>query len=160
MKNFNLMENQMNIKHKSHLFLTKEPDLPDFKGKNIPFLSNVSENGLAELMLKAKTVRYVRKEVIASEGNPNSLFLLFLGKISVNRIDAEKSTEVKFQIQEPSSSFSEIALLTDDLRSVSIVTLENTVFSVILKTDFNDWLRKYLDVKLAFLPVLNERLNS
>lgn len=57
-------------------------------------------------MLKAKAVRYVRKEVIASKGNPNSLFLLFLGKISVSRIDAEKNTEVKFQIQEPSSSFS------------------------------------------------------
>lgn len=160
MKNIDLMENQAATKDRPYLFSSKEFDLPDFKGKNIPFLSNIPENGLADLMGKAKTIRYVRGEVMASDCNTDSLFIIFLGKVKVGVGDAEKSQEVIFQIKDPSTCFGEIALLTDELRSVSTITIKNTVFAVILKKDFNNWLMNYLDVKFAFLPVFSEKLDS
>lgn len=162
MKHIDLMKDQATAQDRSYLFLPTEPELPKFKGKNIPFLSNISETALADLMRKAKTVKYVRNEMIASDlDTSNSLFLIFLGKVSVTRNDAETSgKEVVFQIHEPTTSFSELAVLTDELRSVSTIALKNTVFSSILKTDFDSWLLDNLDVKFAFLPVPTERLNS
>ncbi len=161
MKHIDLMKDQAVVQDRSYLFLPTEPELPQFKGKNIPFLSNISETALADLMRKAKTVKYVRNEVIASDlDTSNSLFLIFLGKVSVTRNDAETSKEVVFQIHESTTTFSEVAVLTDELRSVSTIALKNTVFSSILKTDFDSWLLDNLEVKFAFLPVSTERLNS
>ncbi len=159
MKNIDLMENQAATKDRSHLFVANEIELPDFKGKNIPFLSNIPESGLADLMGKAKTIRYVRGGVIDSEGNTESLLVVFLGKVRVARGDAY-GQEAMFQIKESNTCFGEIALLTDELRSVSTVTIENTVFAAISKKDFNIWLMDYLDVKFAFLPVPMEKLDS
>lgn len=161
MKHIDLMKDQAAVQDRSYLFLPTEPALPEFKGKNIPFLSNVSETALADLMRKAKTVKYVRNEVIAADlDTGNSLVLIFLGKVTVTRNDAETSKEVVFQIHEPTTSFSELAVLTDELRSVSTIALKNTVFSSILKSDFDSWLLDNLEVKFAFLPVSTERLNS
>jgi CRP/FNR family transcriptional regulator, cyclic AMP receptor protein len=160
MKNIDLMENQTVIKDRSHLFLSNEVELPDFKGKNIPFLSNIPENGLADLMAKAKTIRYVKVGEIASEGNTDSLLIIFLGKVKLVRVDVERSQAAMFQIKDPITCFGEIALLTDELRSVSKVAIESTVFATISKKDFNNWLINYIDVKFAFLPVQSEKLDS
>ena len=160
MKNIDLMQNQAATKDRSHLFFSKELELPDFKGKNIPFLSNIPESGLADLMAKAKTIRYTRGGSIDSEGNTDSLLVVFLGKVRVSRIDSYNGNEVTFQIKDPSTCFGELALFTDELRSVTTIAVENTVFAAIAKKDFNNWLMNYLDVKFAFLPVLAEKLDS
>ena len=130
--------------------------LPDFKGKNVPFFSNIPVKGLADLMSKAKTVRYTRKEVLRPSAKPDSLFIVFYGNVRVCRGNAENRNEVTVDIAEPNASFGEIALLTDELRSVTAITLQNTLFAVILKNDFNAWLMEYLDVKFAFLTVSAE----
>ena len=131
--------------------------LPDFKGKNVPYFSNIPVKGLANLMGKAKTLRYARKEVLRPSTNPNSLFIVFYGNVRVFRGNAENRNEVTIDIAEPNASFGEIALLTDELRSVTAITLQNTLFTVILKNDFNVRLMEYLDVKFAFLTVSAEK---
>ncbi|ESS69033.1 hypothetical protein MGMO_139c00070 [Methyloglobulus morosus KoM1] len=159
MKNISLLGNQSAIDDRSYLYSSQNPDIYDFKGDNIPFLSNIPEKGLADLMKKAKTVRYVKREA-APDCKTSAILLIFSGKVHVSRVGPENGHEAIFRVQEPNSCVGEIALVTDELKSVSNITLENAMFSVILKTDFNEWLMDYLDVKFAFLPVPTEKLAS
>ena len=138
----------------------QELQLPGFESKNIPYLSNITENGLADLMRKAKAVRYVKDEPLTSESNKNSLTLIFYGKVSVRPVDDDNFKEITFLIQELNDGFGEMAVLTDEMKAVSKITLENTLFSVIQKTDFNHWLMNHLDVKSSFLPLPTDKLNS
>ena len=154
------MANQAAIKDRSHLYLLQEPQLPDFESKNIPYLSNIPENGLADLMRKAKAVRYVKNEPLSPEANKNSMTLIFYGKVSVRPVDDDNSKEITLQIQELNEGFGELAVLTDEVRAVSKITLENTLFSIIQKTDFNHWLMDNLAVKFAFLPLPTDKLDS
>lgn len=135
-------------------------ELPDFKGKNIPYFSNIPEKGLADLIGKVKTIRYVRRVVLEPAANTDSLSVIFYGNVRVRRCDTEYSNEVTVQIEEPRACFGEIALLTDELRGATVITLQSTLFANIRKKDFNVWLMNYLDVKFAFLPVLAERFDS
>lgn len=134
--------------------------IPDFKGKNVPYFSNIPVKGLADLMGKAKTVRYARRAQLDPLADTDSLFIIFYGNVHVRRGNAENRNEVTVDIAEPNASFGEIALLTDELRSATVITLQNTLFAVILKNDFNAWLMKYLDVKFAFLTVPVEKSDS
>lgn len=157
MKNFGLLQNQAAMKNRP---VTNEPFLPAFKGENIPYFSNISENSLSDLIKSAKTVRYVKKEVLASVATPSSLVVVFLGKVSLKRKDDNNSDEISFQIQDSYGGNGEIALLTDELRSATAVNLENAVFAVISKADFDNWQLNYLDVNFAFLPILPRKLDS
>lgn len=158
MKNFDLMENQPTLTHSSYQFIPKDHELTDFKGKNIPLLSNISDAGLTALMKKGKALKYVKEEIITSQTNTNSLIIIFYGKVSV--VGAENSKETICQVHESSEGFGEIALLTNALGSVSAITLASAVFASISKTDFNNWLMDYPDLEFKFLPLLSEKLDS
>jgi len=152
MDNLALTHSQASFQNGLHPFLPGEAEFQVPQFKTIHFLSNIPKKALADLMGKAKTIRYIRKEVLALEGNKaNALLIIFSGKAWVFSVNDEKSREVKFQVQEPSPCYGEIALLTYELRSVSVVTLERTVFAVISKRDFKIWLMNCPDVKFAFL---------
>jgi CRP/FNR family cyclic AMP-dependent transcriptional regulator len=146
MKNFDLMETQAALNTKPYAFPPTILGSTDFSGSDIPLLSNIPELGLKDLMGKAKTVRYTKEEVLASQGKADSLFLIFMGKVLVSNSDSKNGKEVSFQIQERNSFPVEIALLTNELRSASVITLENTLFAVISKSDLSDWLKDYPEV--------------
>jgi hypothetical protein len=124
MRNFDLIENQPPTANRPHLFVsTKQSERPKLKDRNVSVLSNITEAGLSDLMRKSKAVRYVKCETISSSINTNSLYLIFLGKVCVSRADAEKDKEISFQIHESTTSFGELAVLTDELISISSINL-------------------------------------
>lgn len=47
--------------------LSRKPERPEFHAKKIPFLSNIPEIALTQLIGKTKTARYLRKEVLTPE---------------------------------------------------------------------------------------------
>ncbi len=152
MKNIELMESQAGIKDKVHQFLSMKAEQAESRAKSVPFLSNIPENALTHLMGKAKTVRYLRKEVLGFEGNKaNTVFIIFSGEVKIVCGDDWNHKEVSFQIQEPRSGFGKIALLTDEIRDLSVITVAKTVFAVILKSDFKNWLMNYPELKFVYL---------
>lgn len=147
-----LAPNQAPIQKGLHPFLLGETEFQVPQPKTIPFLSNIPEKALADLMGKAKVVRYIKKEVFASDGDKaDALFIIFSGMAWAFISNEKEGREVRFQVQESSSCYGEIALLTDELRSVSVITLVRTVFAVISKQDFKLWLMNCPDAKFAFL---------
>jgi CRP/FNR family transcriptional regulator, cyclic AMP receptor protein len=152
MRNIEFMETRAETKGSPYPCLSMNPELPEFQAKNIPFLSNIPETALIQLMGKAKTLTYVRKEVLATEGyKANTVLIIFSGNVRIVCTDVWNQKEVTFQILEPQSGFGKIALLPDGIRETAEVALEKTVFAVILKSDFKNWLMKYPGLKLLSL---------
>jgi CRP-like cAMP-binding protein len=149
MKTMDLMENTFAIEGRPQQLKSVKPKSPDFQKNNVPIVSNIPEIGLTSLMGKAKTVRYIRKDVLGLETNkPNTVLVIFSGEVRVISDDDRKHKEATFHVPESQSGFGKIALLTEELRSASNIILEKSVFAVILKRDFKNWLMNY--PKLTF----------
>ena len=126
--------------------------------KKIPFLSNLSDEVLIALTDKAKSTKFPKQATIIMEGDEtSSLYIILSGKVRVFGSD-DKSKELTLMIQEAGSYFGEIALLSDEPRSASVVTLENTTCAVISKSDFIHWLMHYPDVAITLLGVLSNKI--
>ena len=69
--------------------------------------------------------------------------VIFSGEVRVVSSDNEKHKEATFHVQESQSGFGKIALLSEEIRVSSIITLERAVFAVILKRDFKNWIVTY-----------------
>jgi len=142
--------------------ILKKSDRVDLQGKNIPFLSNIPENALANLMKKAKTLSYTKKATIGSVGISNradSLLIVFSGHVRVISRQAGNNMVAMIHVREPQLGLGKIALVTEEMRSSSLITFETTVFAAILKCDFINWLINYPDVDFALLSVLTEKLS-
>jgi CRP/FNR family transcriptional regulator, cyclic AMP receptor protein len=159
MKNYHFTKSKVAFKDRTNLLLSNQARFPDFREKNIPYLSNIPEEAIANLMGRTKTLRYLRKATINSEFNkPDTFVIIFSGNATVLSLYDVTCKGTMIQVQEPKSGLGKIALFTDELISVSAVTLEKTVFAVILKNDFIDWLMNYPQAEFTLLAVLNEKL--
>ncbi len=128
--------------------------------KKIPFLSKISDEVLINLADRAKSAKFPRQTMIITEGDEtSSLYIMITGKVRVFSSD-DKSKEVTLLVQEPGSCFGEIALLSDEPRSASVMSLENTTCAVIGKSDFINWLMGHPDVAITLLGVLSEKIRQ
>ena len=126
--------------------------------KKIDFLTNLSDERLESLAAKAKSVKFPKKAVIITEKDETgSLYIILSGKVRVFSSD-EKGKEVTLLIQEAGTHFGELALLSDQTRSASVITLEKTVCCVISKEDFIHWLNLHPDVAINLLGTLSEKI--
>lgn len=122
--------------------------------KTIPFLSGLSDEALSELASRAKKNIFTKHSFIFSEGDEtNSLYILLSGKVRVFSCDAQ-GKEVTLLIQTSVSYFGELALLSNEPRSASIIALETTHCAVIVQSDFNNWILKHPDVALRLIQDL------
>jgi CRP/FNR family cyclic AMP-dependent transcriptional regulator len=128
--------------------------------KKIPFLAQLPDDALLALAIKAKPAKFPKQTAIITEGEQtSSLYVILSGKVRVFSSD-QKSKEVTLLIQEPGSCFGEIALLSDEPRSASVVALEKTLCGVISKSDFSQWLLLHPEVAINLLGVLAEKVRS
>jgi CRP/FNR family cyclic AMP-dependent transcriptional regulator len=123
--------------------------------KKIPFLSQEPDQIIFELAKHAKKAGFPKRTLIITEGDETDcLFIMLSGKVRVYSSDDE-GREVTLFTQESGSYFGELALLSDEPRSASVVTLEKTTCGIISKTDFKIWLGKYPDVAFKLINDLS-----
>ncbi|MCK5888964.1 MAG: Crp/Fnr family transcriptional regulator [Methylococcales bacterium] len=119
--------------------------------KTIPFLSDLSDEVILELASRAKKNRFPKHSYICNEGDEtNSLYILLSGKVRVFSSD-EKGKEVTLLIQTPVSYFGELALLSNEPRSASVVALEHSNCAMIAQIDFQHWLLNHPEVALSLI---------
>jgi CRP/FNR family transcriptional regulator, cyclic AMP receptor protein len=160
MNNMSLFENKAISKERLRPLLSNEfEQLSSPTTRKASLLSSVPDEALTALMEKAKIVKYPKQAVVISQGSvANALFIILSGKVRVFTSDDNKNKDVTLTVQESGSYFGEIALLTNEPRSASVVTLEKTVCAVISKNDFNSWLRTYPDMAMNLLSALSEEV--
>lgn len=126
--------------------------------KNIPSFSHLSEQALEALASCAKIKAFPKHAIIIHEGDETSpLHILLAGKARVFLSD-EDGKEVTLGIQEPGTFFGELALLDDQPRSASVITLEKTTCGIISKNEFKAWLADHPDAALSLLQNLVEKI--
>ena len=104
--------------------------------KSIDLLSNIEPAGLAALEEVVSTRVYKKNVVVVTQGDEtDSLYLILSGSVRVYVSD-DQGKEVTLNTLHPGSSFGELALLSDQVRSANVMTLEESRFSVISKEDF------------------------
>lgn len=126
--------------------------------KKVPFLSQESDDSIIELSEHAKMAGFAKRTFIITEGDDTDcLFILLSGKVRVFSSDDE-GKEVTLFTQEAGSYFGELALLSDEPRSASVVALEKTTCGVISKTDFKIWLGKRPEVAFNLIHDLSHKV--
>ena len=122
--------------------------------KEIPFLSGLPDETLSALASHAKQNTFPKNAFIITEGDEtNSLYILLSGKIRVFTSDAQ-GKEVTLLIQTPVTYFGELALLSSEPRSASVITLEKTRCAIIAQSDFKKWLFDHPDVAFGLIQDL------
>jgi CRP/FNR family transcriptional regulator, cyclic AMP receptor protein len=126
--------------------------------KKIPFFSSLPDEALNALALNAKIAQYSKYATIITEGDETtSLYILLSGKVRIFTSYAD-GKEVTLLTQQAGSYFGELALLTNEPRSASVVTLEKSICGVISKHDFIAWLSLHPEVAIDLLGVLSEKV--
>lgn len=122
--------------------------------KEIPFLSDLPDEVLSELSLHAKKTTYPKHSFIITEDDEtSSMYILLTGKVRVFSSDSQ-GKEITLLTQTAVSYFGELALLSNEPRSASVVTLEKTSCAVIAQTDFKVWLSNHPDIAFGLIQDL------
>lgn len=110
------------------------------KLKKIPFLKEIKENDdyMTRLLGIIKIRRYQAGKYVIREGEIGSeLFIVYKGGVEIRkRTRAGDDYTVITLKPEDNAFFGEMALIDDDKRSATVLTLENSIFLVISKEDF------------------------
>ena len=118
-----------------------------------PLFSGLPEADLREIAGKAVTRTYAKNAVVVREGAlTGSLYVILSGRVKVCLGD-ESGKELILDIKGAGAYFGEMAL-DNGPRSATVVTLENSRFAVISRTDFEHILRDHADVALHVIKDL------
>lgn len=122
--------------------------------KEIPFLADLPDDTLLALASHAKQSTFPKQTFVITEGDEtNSLYILLSGKVRVFTSDAE-GKEVTLLIQTPVSYFGELALLSSEPRSASVITTEKSSCAIISRADFKKWLLDHPEIALGLIEDL------
>jgi len=126
--------------------------------RNIPIFENLADSDLEILLQHTNKKSYPKNAILIHEGDTSgSMYIIESGKVKVYLSDDE-GKEVILKIQGPGSCIGEIALLDDEPRSASVVTLEKSIFHVITKEDFRECLGANPDLALAVIRTVTQYL--
>ncbi len=126
--------------------------------QNIPLFAGVPDDILESLALKTRVSKFPKHATIITEGDDStSMYILLSGKVRVFT-SYEEGKEITLLVQEAGSYFGELALLTCEPRSASVVTMEKTVCGIINQSDFIQWLQSHPEITLTLLTVMSGKI--
>lgn len=124
----------------------------------IPLFNGLPEADLNAINAHAVTKTYAKNTVIINEGDvSDSLYLILNGRVKVYLSD-EDGKEVILNTQGPGEYFGELALIDEAPRSASVMTLDDTKLSIVLKRDFEGCLARHPEIALRVIKGLTKRL--
>ena len=117
------------------------------------------EESIFEILGKAGKKRlYPKNTIILSEGDPsNCLYVIHSGKLKAFLAD-EQGREIVLNIMEPGEYFGEIALIDNEARSASVMTMEDSQLTLVTKEEFNDCLLRNPKLATPLMLGLIKRL--
>lgn len=125
--------------------------------QNVSLFSGLDEEALNNLS-QHMVVRTIPKNVILiNEGDQSdAMYVVLEGRVKAFLRD-EFGKEVILNFQGPGEYFGEMALLDGQTRSASVITMEQSKFSVISRDDFLKFLGENPEIALRLIRDLTER---
>ncbi len=126
--------------------------------KDISLLSDLDPRDLAALEEAATNRLFKKNAIVVTQGDESdSLYVILSGSVRVYVSD-EQGREVTLNTLYPGDSFGELALLSNQVRTASILTLEDSRFSVISKDSFLGCMSRYPQISWHIIRTLIERV--
>jgi rhodanese-related sulfurtransferase len=124
------------------------------------FFDYLPKDKLAEIVKTIHTLVLPPGAIIFRQGDPaDNFYIVRSGKLRAFRSN-EEGLETDIGVLGPGDIFGEVALLTGNLRSGSVETLEETVLSVLPKEQFDQIVKDYPLVVFLFLNKLNDFIDQ
>jgi CRP/FNR family cyclic AMP-dependent transcriptional regulator len=128
--------------------------------KSIPLFSGLPEKELSALEKVSTSRHYKRNVIVVSQGDEaNSFYLIISGSVRVY-ISDEDGREVTLNTLSAGDAFGELALLSDQPRSASVATLEESHLLTIAKVDFLDCMERFPQITRGIIKALIERVQA
>ncbi|MBI2837417.1 MAG: Crp/Fnr family transcriptional regulator [Acidobacteria bacterium] len=125
--------------------------------KRIPIFQGLDETDCQAVGSRAAIKSFRKNVVILSEGDrSHSLYVVLSGSVRVFLSD-DAGKEVVLNIQGPGEFFGELALIDDEPRSASVMTLEPTTLAIISKADFQELIGHQPVIAIRLLRALSRR---
>jgi len=126
--------------------------------KENDFFFDVEENQLEALVQMTEKISYPEGESVLQEGDPaESFFIISSGRVSIWHLKNLLGKKVHLGDLNKGSFFGEIALLTGQPRSATVITEEPCVFYVLHKSHFKSILENNPSIATAMEYVLQRR---
>lgn len=126
--------------------------------RNVEFLAPLDDETLAELAARARVARYAAGEAIVGELEPGAdVFLLVAGCAEVV-VEPHGGARRVLHTLSPGSAFGEMASLTGELRSATVIATDDVELLVIRDADFDRLRERRPEVAVALLGMLGKRL--
>jgi rhodanese-related sulfurtransferase len=125
----------------------------DFKGSGV--FGELSKEKWEELSRAVESRTVAPRTVIFRQGDPGDCFYIITsGKVRVFRKDSD-GVETQLSVLGAGQSFGEMALLTGEVRSANVETMEETRFMVLSKEQFERILKDFPNLSLAFVKQMS-----
>ena len=125
----------------------------------VSLLQGLSARQRGRLAARATTRTYREGAVIVREGDTSmALYVVVDGRVRVECTSAAGQPAVQLEDLTPGDVFGEMGLIDDAARSASVVAAEPTQCVLLAKWDFEKPLRDDVEIGLALLRTLSERV--
>lgn len=127
---------------------------------NIALFSDLAQKDLELISNHSAIKSYPKNCILINEGDrSDAMYVILEGKVKVFLSD-EEGKEVILNIQETGEYFGELALLDEEPRSASVMTLEPSRLMVISKRDFQRCLLDNPELSLKLIRYLAQRVRT
>ena len=126
----------------------------------IPLFANLDPEIVQRLQDAAIPKRFARNTILFSKGDEsNALYLIREGRTKAVITD-EQGKEIVLNTFGPGDYFGEIAFLSEEPRTATVVTATPTEVLILYRRDFKEVLSQHPDVMFEFIKVLIERVRN
>ncbi len=128
--------------------------------KQVSFLSEVDDSALLALAERATIKSFPNNTIILYEGDETGpLYVILSGRVRVFLCDDE-GKEITLTHLGPGTYFGELALLDDQPRSASVMTLDKTTCGIISKNIFKEWLHAHPEAAFRLIQSLIQKIRQ
>ena len=126
---------------------------------NIPLFSNTSAKERKQIAEKLTLVNFKRDDIVIKEGEEGTcLFLIKSGRVRVATAIEPENEEIVLSYLENGDYFGEMALITGEPRSATIIAESDIEVYKLNKTDFDVLILNNPNISLSLTHVLTQRL--
>lgn len=129
--------------------------------KRVPFFQNMERSGIDFVIESLKFKPYENNEVICQAGDPgDKMYIIINGKVRVVVKAQPDGDEKVIAYLSSGDYFGEMALLTGEPRSASVITDEPSEMFILGKPDFDIIIDKFPAVALSMSKIMSQRLRE
>lgn len=129
--------------------------------KKVPFFRTLGKEGIDFIVERLKFKPYEANETICKIGDPgDQMYIIISGKVKVVVYDQETGDETVIAYLGSGDYFGEMALLTGEPRSASVITTEPSEMFILYKNDFDVIVERFPSITLSMGKIMSQRLRE